>query len=170
MIFHVLTAVTRVDNLPRLGASLAVMAPEAHWHLGFDRLHQHVGGQAVKNRLLDGIHDGWVWVLDDDTLAHPSLYRRIAEVLRDQPETQAVVVSQERRNGVILHASSDQVRTGYVDIGQAVLRRDLIGDARLPECYEGDGRFLERVLADRTDVVYLDEVLSFHNALEAIPA
>lgn len=170
---HVLTACTRPENLPAIAAALARTMPEAHWHVGFDPLHQHVGGQAVKNRLLEGIPcrdgtaDNWILFLDDDTLPHPALYRRLVETLRARPDAAAVVVSQLRRTGEILHAHPDGLHPGGIDAGQALLRRDLIGDARLPEIYDGDGRFLEALLLGRDDVVYLDEVLSEHNALAA---
>lgn len=154
---HILTAVTRPENLGRIAASIP---PEAYWHLAFDPDHSAVGGQAVKNRLLDVIADGWVYVLDDDTLFHPDLAAAIEEV-GDAP---ALVVSQAWDGGV-RRATPGEVKLGSIDIGQVVFRRDTIGAARIPETYEGDGHFLEALLLNRRGVVFVDRVLSLYNAL-----
>jgi hypothetical protein len=165
MKLHVLTAVTRPENLPRLAASLAVAAPpvEIIWHWRFDPELGNVGGQALKNAMLDEIEDGWCWILDDDTVAHPLLFERLTEVI--DSETQAVVVNQERADGRYLVARPEDVRAGWIDAGQAILRRDLIGDHRLQPSYIGDGLLLEEILPSCENVVYLNETLSYHNAL-----
>ena len=164
---HVLTAVTRPWNLPLIAGSLANAAAAAGcdicWHWQFDSERRHVGGQAVKNRMLDEITDGWVWLLDDDTLVHPNLLRRARTVSGDQA-VDAIVFSQARADGRQLTAAPANVRVGDIDAGQAILRRDLIGATRLHESYEGDGIFLADVLG-RANAVYVDEFLSLHNAL-----
>jgi hypothetical protein len=170
MRLHVLTAVTRPGYLPLLAESIAdASAPDTFdvcWHWRFDTDRRHVGGQALKNEMLDGISDGWVWVLDDDTLVHPLLFATVADAIREAPRARAVVVSQSRTDGRVLHAHEDNVRVGSIDIGQAVLRRDLIGTLRIPETYEGDGELLEALLPSCAGVLYIDEVLSCHNALD----
>ena len=77
---HVLTAVSRPENLGQIAESLAVAVERAEYGVDlavalgmFDPDRQHVGGQALKNDMLDDIDDGWVWILDDDTLAHPDV-------------------------------------------------------------------------------------------------
>ncbi|HEY6206289.1 MAG TPA: hypothetical protein VIW21_09005, partial [Chthoniobacterales bacterium] len=86
MVLHILTAVTRPENLPKLAESLipaATAGVELAWHLGYDLERRHVAGQAVKNRLLDRIGPGrdWVWILDDDNTAHPEFFRRLTETV-----------------------------------------------------------------------------------------
>lgn len=176
MRLHVLTAVSRPGNLPMLAKSLATAATnspdtELVWHWALDLDHEHIGGQAVKNRMLDDIRerDGWVWVMDDDTLAHPDLFQRIADYAHGRPFTQAVVVSQKRADGTVLTADPGCVIVGQIDIGQAVMTRSLIGRHRLPIDYNGDGLFLHELLLGRR-VAYLPEILSFHNALETVAA
>lgn len=165
---HVLTAVSRPGNLPALAESLSFAAAgsqaEIIWHWRFDLDQTHVGGQQLKNEMLDGITGGYVWVLDDDTLVHPDLFRRALAT-----EAPAVVVSQQRTDGRVLHAHPDYVCPGQIDIGQAVLSRELIGRRRIPLAYDGDGAFLQTVLAGRRDTRYIDEILSFHNSLELAP-
>ena len=161
MTLHVLTACSRPENLERVARSLA--ATPCHWHVRFDIERQYVGGQEVKNVLLDEIHDGWVFFLDDDTLMHPKLYRRLG-TLFEEGGPDAFVVSQRHSVLGILHAAPENVHVGGIDIGQVVARRTLIGDTRIPNTYWGDGEFWSEILP-KGKVVYLDEVLSYQNAL-----
>lgn len=164
----VLTACSRPENLALVWDSLHVARRRAEltgaslrWLVRYDREQKHVGGQAVKNWMLDEATDGWVWVLDDDTLAHPEFLVRVRDAATS---FDAVVVSQLRADGRVLEASPENVRVGGIDIGQVALRRELIGDERIPESYEGDGLFLERVLRE-ANVLFINEQLSYHNRL-----
>jgi hypothetical protein len=161
---HILTACSRPDNLTALARSLSEASCEPWevcWHLRFDLERWHVGGQKLKNDMLDQIDDGWVLIVDDDTLLHPGLLKLAGRwVIGD-----ALVVSQQRGDGRILHAAADNVRVGEIDIGQAVIKRSLINDLRIPIDYEGDGMFLAAVLKGKPGVIYVDEVLSWHNVL-----
>lgn len=177
MKLHVLTAVTRPENLLVIGESIwaaSDKAPDVHvvWHRYPDVAREHIGGQRPKNEMLDEIEDGWVCILDDDTVMHPRFLRRVSFVLATQPlveqECRAIVVSQKRTTGVIMQASAANAVVGKIDAGQAVLRRDLIGVYRIPETYAGDGMWLETLLRDRPDVHYMREVLSLHNALSGV--
>jgi hypothetical protein len=159
---HVLTACTRPTNLPVIAESLATWgSADLIWHIRFDHRHEHIGGQAVKNALLDEIADGWVMFLDDDTVVHPKLWKRF---MQHRNGAAAIVVSQQHSVLGILHAAHENVMIGTIDIGQVILRREVIGLHRIPETYAGDGEFLSAILP-HVDAVYLDEVLSFHNAL-----
>lgn len=167
---HILTACSRPDNLAAVAASVGVAAASEQWnvcwHVRYDLERQHIGGQKLKNDMLDQITEGWVCFLDDDTLLHPGLLEVVANAAA---VSDAVVVSQDRADGRHLQACPENVRIGYIDIGQAVLRRDLIFSHRIPENYEGDGWFLTAVLAGAR-VTYVDAVLSHHNLLEQVPA
>src|SRR5262245_27127769 len=167
MKLHILTAVSRPWNLERVAASLAVAARETpmeiSWHWRFDLEREHIGGQALKNAMLDDIADGWVWCLDDDTLAHPDVLKVVGQAARGD----AVVVSQKRTDGRTLTADPGQVRVGYIDIGPAFLKRSLIGDIRIPETYEGDFHFLHHVLVGAR-VAWVHEPLSLHNAISGV--
>jgi hypothetical protein len=170
---HVLTAVSRPENLPAIAESLAVAAANAAdvevvWQWRFDTERRCIGGQAVKNAMLDSLGDdypGWVWILDDDTLAHPDVLAVVSEAA--DVDTQTVIVSQRRTDGRILPAVVEHMCPGGVDIGQAFLRRDLIGAHRIPEDYNGDGMFLASVLIGAL-VVFLPDVVSLHNALSGV--
>ena len=81
----------------------------------------------LKNRMLDEIDDGWVCILDDDTIMHRDFLRKIAFVAAKDQALEAIVVSQKRTTGVVLKASPENAVLGKIDAGQAVLRRDFIG-------------------------------------------
>jgi hypothetical protein len=179
VILHVLTAVTRPENLPEIAESLMeansrVRGIDLTWHRLYDLNREYVGGQTLKNRMLDTIRGkyDWVVILDDDTLMHPQFFRKISWVILSAPlvpiELRAVVVSQKRVDGSILQAAPENAVVGMIDAGQAALRRDLIGDYRIPETYAGDGMWLETLLRDRPDVHYMREVLSLHNAISGV--
>lgn len=160
---HVLTACTRPENLPKMAESLQAWGKQADfiWHIRFDIGKQHVGGQAIKNQILEEISDGYVMFLDDDTVVHPMLWKR----LRQYDGKDAIVFSQNHEILGILHAAPENAMIGTIDIGQAIIKRDVIGLHRIPESYAGDGEFMHAILP-HCDAVYVDEVLSIHNALQ----
>jgi hypothetical protein len=127
----------------------------------FDPNHEYVGGHFLKNDMLDRINDGWCLLLDDDTLLHPEILQTLDQVLKDNPETKAIVVNQDD----ILIARRENIRVGGIDAGQVIARRDLIGDNRLPLVYEGDGHFFVSFLPKEENVVFIGKTLSNHNLL-----
>lgn len=166
----VLTAVSRPENLGQVASSLAVAAaraPEVEltWRWLFDLERTSVGGQAIKNELLSSVPPwDWVWVLDDDTLAHEDVLL-IASRYRT---SEAIIFSQQRSDGRVLVACPEHVVPGMVDIGQAFLRRELIGYRRIPIDYNGDGMFLQEVLEGAQRVAYHTDPLSLHNAISGV--
>lgn len=173
---HVLTAVTRPENLSRIAGALAFAAGRTTfsiaWHWKYDLERENVGGQAIKNAMLDEIPmraEHWVWILDDDTLPIAAVLMRLEEELEADPLLEAMVVAQMRNDPRrVLPVGVDFSHPGHIDIGQAFLRRELIGAARIPLSYEGDGIFLEELLdpARGARVRYVSDVLSVHNALD----
>ncbi len=167
MKLHVLTPVTRPQNLVEVGRSLERWGDvDMTWHVKFDWFKRSLGGYNLRNLMLDDITDGYVWCLDDDCTAHPKLYQTVAKLVRR--DASAVVVSQKREDGTILHAKPENLMVDYIDIGQAIIRRDVIGDARYQtDDYAADGVFIEAVLG-QVPVVYVDEPLSFHNNISEV--
>lgn len=167
IILHVITAITRPENLTKITDSLVVACKDYTcdivWHWRHDWKREHVGGQKLKNDALDIIDNGWVFFLDDDTHLSPYIPQLIAE--RDaNPLLDGFIVEQQRADGSILVTSPDNVRWGCIDIGQAVLRRSAIGDHRIPEEYIGDGLFLEKLIPT-LNVEFVPIVASYHNCL-----
>ncbi len=173
VLIHILTAVTRKDNLPTIGDSIRVAAErcpqvQLNWQLEADFDREYVGGQHPKNIMLGYITDGWVCILDDDTVMHPRFLQKVYRAYHHHPNVNAIVVSQKRTTGVVMQARPENMRVGLVDAGQVVIRRDFIGDLLIPETYAGDGEWIECLLYGRDDVHYMSEVLSLHNALSGV--
>lgn len=169
MRLNVLTAVSRPWYLEEVAGTLAIAAARASnvevaWHWRMDLGREHTGGQALKNAMLDDIPDGWVWVLDDDTLVHPDILSTFEATARG---CDAVIVAQRRTDGRILPAGPSEVYPGGIDVGQAFLSRELIGTHRIPEVYDGDGYWLVEVLAGAR-IVWVHEPLSLHNAISGV--
>jgi hypothetical protein len=160
---HVLTAVTRPRNLERVYDSIySVEHPS--WRVFWHILHlsnPFVGGQVVKNYLLDETPGGWVYVLDDDTIMHPEFLGRTAETIELHPDADVIFFARIDRGTTW----APEIAVGSVDIGQALMRRELIADLRIPDLYEGDGQFLEKVLDRAKESVYLSDPLCFYNLL-----
>lgn len=165
MTLHVLTACSRPGNMEKLAWSLNNWPQNADftWHVRFDFEKQHVGGQRLKNEMLDQITEGsdYIYILDDDTEAHSELWPFYAQNIGRE----AMVVSQHHSVLGYLEAAPEYVKIGGIDIGQAIIRRDVIGENRIPETYAGDGTFLCAILP-YVDAVYTDVILSIHNTLE----
>ena len=170
MRLHVVTAVTRPENLALIAESLARASVAARvdvsWHWVFDLDRRFVGGQKRKNDALDEILDGWVWFLDDDTSVDVRILSAWRTSVDADPSLEAVVFGQVRADGRFLHPLPELVRVGDIDIGQAFVRRDAIGMHRLDESYDGDGVFLAAVLP-RVNTLFHDEYLSRHNLAAA---
>lgn len=161
---HILTACSRPAGLSAIGQALGrgTSGIDVRWHIALDVERQYIGGQAVKNRLLDGVYDGYVWVCDDDNLPHPAFFARLADLAAfDRP--QAWVFSQAHQGEVVRRAHPGQMQPGLVDIAQIVARRDAIGMLQIPEQYDGDGHWIATI-CQRSSVRYVDEPLTLYNA------
>lgn len=185
MIVHVLTPVTRLENLAAIQASLdAARAPvrthcTIQWHRLYDPYHEHPGGYELRNRMIEVITDplGWLWFLDDDTLAHPDILRRLA----DHQDAEAMIVAQTRPKkwgpgcaDPDLLGNGDRLEPGQCafDTGQVILRRRLMGDYRFRLERAGDGYLWDELLqpahrATPGTVVFINEILAYYNALQA---
>lgn len=166
MKLHILTAITRYELLPAIAGSLIQAAWPGvaivwHWRIDWER--QHVGGQTLKNAMLDEIADGWVWILDDDNDVHPEFLRCLAQTIAAHPSAVLVAGAQHTAHGVrLVH-----FRASHIDAAQVIIRRDAIGDHRIPEHYCGDGEWIEAIARDLVDkhIAYLPDVVIRYNAL-----
>lgn len=170
MKLHLLTACTRPENIARLGESIdAARRPGADiiWHLKQDSERAHVGGQAIKNALIERVADGWLTFLDDDNLLHPALVERLLMVTAEYHDAGLIVVSQRLPGGGYRHAREGCLALNQIDAAQLIIRRDALGSLRLPETYAGDGLLAEALAAalPAERIVYLDEPLCTYNRL-----
>jgi hypothetical protein len=157
---HILTACSRTEGLPAIEQALDCLQSaqlDVHWHIGYDLERQHVGGQAVKNALLDSLHgDGYVWICDDDNLPHPNL-ALLPDIL--EPNAPGLLVAQERAPGRIVEARPE---LNHIDAAQIIVKASLIGGERIPETYNGDGRWII-ALHRRLHLSAVRHVLAYYN-------
>ncbi len=173
MKLHLLTAITRPENLPAIAASIAAARMIARsdtaivWHWRFDDARLHVGGQVLKNQMLAGITDGWVAILDDDNSMHPSYLRAVTEALADNPDAAMLVIAQQHASGFVRRVHRKMLKQTHVDAGQVVVRRDTIGDQFISDHYCGDGEWIEGLASRIPDeqIVYIHEPVCFYNHL-----
>jgi hypothetical protein len=169
MKLHVLTAITRLHNVPRIAESLTAAAGyvDLVWHWRFDIERQKVGGQELKNDMIDGITDGWIWILDDDNLMHPLFCKTLIQTLTAHPDALMIVVGQVPLGGYIRQAAHQNLRVDHVDAAQMIIRRDALGAHRLPLTYAGDGLLAETLAkALPTDqIICIPDVVSYYNRL-----
>lgn len=165
---HIITAITRPHNLPRITDSITSACVNYNcniiWHWRYDKKREHVGGQKLKNDALDIIQDGWVYLLDDDTILSAEIIRLVCEY--DNDETiDGVIVQQENPDGTIRITDPNNVRWGFIDTGQALLRRSAIGNERIPEEYIGDGLFYEKLIPN-LNIKYEPIVGAYYNYIK----
>lgn len=188
---HILTAVSRPTNLDLLLDSImpAVGAFDVHWWLvGPEKDYQHryerlipvtvhciehpnsAGGQMQKNAAIDQITDGWMWILDDDNIACPGFFAMLSSTLAASPHAGAVVFSQRMKDGPTrLIAAPQFTKLCHIDAAQFVVRRQMVGNYRIPDHYCGDGEFIETLYKEHAPFfMYVpDPPLVYYNALRS---
>jgi hypothetical protein len=172
---HIIMACARPWNIPRL-APAYLERMEAHpfevrWHILLQGPEPDPKGVAKTNEALDQIRDGWVLTLADDTDQHPSLFRRLGEVIATHPQAGAVVFSQDRHRGRhILRPTPATMGPCHVCGGQVAWERQFLGDVRFDWDQHGgcaDGHVIQRLHQAHPDrFVFVDEVLMRFGSLE----
>lgn len=164
---HVVTACSRPENLPKLEMSLCPHREfiAAWWIVGRTEgpgwavqidAEMSIGGQAQKNLALGKmpLSRDWVYFLDDDTILCSDLPWVLVKT-----EADGLIFSSDLMPGAA-------PKLGHIDQCQYALRRDLIGDARIPEAYDGDGQFIVSLYEAQPERFQItDRELAYYNAL-----
>lgn len=183
---HIVTPISRPENLEKIHASIRAHVPiEYRWWCVFDyrvsvppkpqdwqsvAYWGHGGGprSAVgypqRNFVLDQVDTGWLYFLDDDNVIHPRLIRVWLDALQRHPAGLWFIFRQVRPDGRIYLRPHCPPRQNFVDMGQSVIHRSVIGKHRFPEQYGGDGLLFER-LGQWAEVICVDEEATYYNAL-----
>ena len=157
---HLVTAVSRPDNLPRIQKSIARSLARsnltAKWILVVDadnklspavearlregstdieKLVYHGGrcpyGIQQKNLGMGSIKDGYYHCIDDDNIVHPDFFVGVERAILANPGKRAFVFGQQRWDNVkSLVASPTKMEYGQIDNTMFVTHSSLIGDAR----------------------------------------
>ncbi len=175
----IVTSVIRVENLPTLDSNIrsvlegvnyqwycvidkAVVnpAPSIHAHVEIGTSNSRTYGFSEKNQALDVIkEDGFVMFLDDDTLL-PTVFKELfVRYTNDYPEAGGFVFGQQHPNKVLLTPPGLTQYVNYIDVGQYILKRKLIGTTRFGEEFGSDGYFFtDCYTKNPNDIVFSSEV------------
>lgn len=132
-----------------------------NWHFAFDDGDYSYGSDKM-NRCLDNITHGWVWILDNDNLIHPSFIKELTKILKET-DKKALVFSQV--NGK--KACPENIHIGCIDIAQYVVNREFIGDLRLSNTsYTSDCEFISTLYSWRPlEFQFIDKELIYYNEI-----
>jgi len=127
-------------------------------------------GHQLINDTIDSIKDGWVYVVDDDNIIHENFYERVYQIIKENKKSTGIIFEQ-KVGGIdftkldIRECGKDLVKVGKIDMAQFLLRRDLIGNYRIPKGhYVGDGMFIEEIFNENEKkFVFVNEVLCYYN-------
>lgn len=185
---HIITPVSRIENLPRLWHSIEAglrATPVAWWCLFDERFgpvpprppwsqvhywgpgsgQTGAVGYAARNWALERITGGWLYFLDDDNLIHPEFEDAFIEARHLHPHAGWFLFDQVAADGTLLREAQCPPSVGHVDLGQAVIRRDILQGFRFQEDrYDADGELFAR-LAAAVPPVCIPRRASFYNAL-----
>lgn len=126
------------------------------------------GAGGARNRAFREIDDGYIAVLDDDSIVHPHFYPLMNSIKPALTQDSVIVGHQVFRTGVIrLVGTPENMRRCAVDSASIVWHRNLAVD--LPwqvGNYECDGVFVEQLKAKYPDrFIYTNAVISYYNYL-----
>jgi glycosyltransferase involved in cell wall biosynthesis len=132
-------------------------------------------GHEMVNKTIDKINEGWIYMLDDDNILHENFYEKIYSYMSSNPNSKAFIFSQ-KIGGIdftgqdVRYSHPDNVKVGKIDMAQFILKRDFVGERRIPVgYYVGDGMFIEKIYQeDSKDIFFIDEILSYYNYFQQI--
>lgn len=184
MYLNIVTPCSRPENLVKISQSINIPTENYRWIVVFDMdeipqghvipsncetyLHknpQSTVGHAQRNFALDLIHDGHVYMNDDDTTIHPELWENIKDLDCD--------FISFKQNGVHgnLRLHGDTIQVYHIDSHNFIVSKKAIGDIQwIIDRYDADGYFANhvhnRVVNDRNlSKCYIPKVLSIYNSL-----
>lgn len=169
---HIITPMSRPWHLSRIAWNyFGEMEPhpwEIRWYVFGQGPEPDFKGQNKNNEAINQIKDGWLYMWSDDATQHPSLFRRLSEVVSGHPDAGAIVFSEERP-GHILHASKDTVKPCHICGSMICYKREFLGDNRYDTPAHGDqadGHLAEKLYNEHPEKwVFVDEILLKFNSL-----
>lgn len=171
---HLIMPCARPKNIVKLAPRyLEKMEPhpfELRWYIFLQGPEPDPKGSRKVNEAIDQITNGWLMTVADDTDQHPALFRRLHEVIVDNPNAGAIVFSQDRRNGRhVIKAAPENLRPCHCCGGQIVWNREFLGSHRFPPEHGGcaDAALITTMYGNHPDrFVFVPETLTKFGSLE----
>jgi len=107
-------------------------------------------------------------ILDDDNVIHPKFFRRMTEIIRQNPVKRAFICSQQRWDMCSLRAAADMMLPCSVDNTMCLVQKSLIGARRHDPAKAGieDFHYIRGILDSAPEeFVFVDEMLAYYNYL-----
>jgi len=170
---NIIMPCSRRWNLPRLfeyyEKDMLPHSWEVRWLIGFAGPEPDEVGINKTNELVGMVKYGWLFMMSDDCLHSPLLFRRLEETIEANPNAGAVVFGLTRFDGSFLDARPDHMVPGYIDASQTAWKKEFLGDDRYNKEAHGycaDGHLAQRMYAkDPSRFVFVDERLIAWNNL-----
>jgi len=159
-----------VDSLP---IDLITYLDAPNVFISYEKSEGQDHGHQMINSIIDNIESGWIYVLDDDNIIHEDFYEKIFECMNDNPKSKGFIFEQ-KIGGIdftgldVRPCGEDLVVVSKIDMAQFILKRDLIGDDRIPKgYYVGDGMFIEELFKKtKKDFYFINQILCYYNYFE----
>lgn len=126
-----------------------------------------------KNHGIDHAQTGYYHLLDDDNIIHPAFFKKVADVIKANPDKRAFGFNQLRwdQHGN-LPCRADRMCPGKIDNTMFVVHTDFIGAKRYDLTKAGieDGVFFQELYhQDPNAWVFVDEYVTYYNFLKGHP-
>lgn len=125
----------------------------------FNSFENKFWGVEKVNYALNFIEDGYVYILDDDTILHPNF----DIIINLSSNFDFIYFNQETSDGKFRVGGI--VKPYKIDIGNFVVSRKLIGTTYLKNGRTPDGVWAEELYAKCENPMYINKTLSFYNYL-----
>jgi len=132
-------------------------------------------GHDMINKTLDEIDNGLVYVLDDDNILHSNFFNLVSDWISNNFDKDGLIFSQ-KIGGIdftgqdIREADVDNVKVSKIDMAQFCLKRELIGDIRIPTGqYVGDGIFIQNIFESHSErFIISNQIGCYYNYFKQI--
>lgn len=190
----VITPVSRPENLeliiPHMQRGFEVPGLTLTWYIIHDSVRvanplsncppwiieesYHRPGTAGKAQINHVLHNRLrnsqtlVWVLDDDNLPHPDFFLAIRNAAAYHPTAHGFAFAQELGPDIVCSVSPESMRECHIDQAQYIWNESERGNILIPECYNGDGMFVETLYTNYPDRwILMGRILSYYNRLRS---
>lgn len=179
MFINLITPCSRPENLCIIAKSINIPVDNYRWIVVFDAPNipdidlppnaeyyayqdtASISGNAQRNYALALINDGYVMMLDDDTILHPGLWQNVYQ----ESESDIICWKQQNKDGSH-RLDVGKFMTNHIDSGSFMVKRSVIGDIKWNNnVYGADGYFAEEVIKKATCQQNIDMYLSIYNCL-----
>jgi O-antigen biosynthesis protein len=196
---HLFTRCTRLHNLDKIKQTVFPSPFDVVWHLLFDTTSLKDIDAELLNRLqnnqtrfyflksdgtdylypqiskvIEGIEEGFVAILDDDNILHPDFYEQLFEAIQQNPTKKGFVFEQyvggnDFTGLEIRKVGPEHMKLRHIDSAQYALHTSLYQLKTYEGGYDADGRFIEPLYNLVPDEFhFIHKVLCFYNYLTPV--